>query len=88
MLLNLGLKNLDYYIQEEQNKDKKFKKSFNRFKRKIKFKKLSKSYRMLWYIKYTRKDPVAGMSVTVNGKADNKRYRHFKIRSKESPDDF
>lgn len=88
LLLNLGLKNLDYYIQEEQNKDKNLRKALIDLKEKLNLKNYPKVIECFDISNIQGKDPVAGMSVTVNGKADNKRYRHFKIRSKESPDDF
>ncbi|WP_064616495.1 excinuclease ABC subunit UvrC [Streptobacillus moniliformis] len=87
-LLELGKKNLNYYLDEYMRTEKAISKGLIDLKNVLNLKKLPKIIECFDISNIQGKDAVSAMSVTVNGKADNKRYRHFKITVKDTPDDF
>ncbi|CAM3099458.1 excinuclease ABC subunit UvrC [Streptobacillus ratti] len=87
-LLELGKKNLNYYLDEYMRSEKAISKGLIDLKNVLSLKKIPKVIECFDISNIQGKDAVSAMSVTVNGKADNKRYRHFKITVKDTPDDF
>ncbi|CAM3208256.1 excinuclease ABC subunit UvrC [Streptobacillus felis] len=87
-LLELGIKNLDYSIDEYLKTEKAIAKGLIDLKKVLNLKKLPKVIECFDISNIQGKDAVSAMSVAVNGKACNKRYRHFKITIKDTPDDF
>lgn len=87
-LLEMGLKNLEEYIKNYYNTEKSLKKGLLDLKKILNLKKYPRLIECFDISNIQGKDAVSAMSVTLEGKAANKRYRHFKINSKDTPDDF
>lgn len=87
-LLKLSKKNLEdekrlYYLKKE-----KIEMGLLKLKEVLKLKKIPNRIECFDISNIQGTNPVASMSVAVNGKLSKKDYRHFKIRCKQSPDDF
>lgn len=87
-LLELGYKNLKHYINEFYLSSNKLKEALINLKKILNLKFYPKIIECFDISNIQGKDAVAAMSVTKNGLASNKDYRHFKITVKDSPDDF
>ncbi|WP_314010750.1 excinuclease ABC subunit UvrC [Pseudostreptobacillus hongkongensis] len=88
LLLDLGIKNLEVFIDNFYKSENSLKKGLIDLKNILNLKKYPKVIECFDISNIQGKDAVAGMSVSVDGKAANSRYRHFKITVKDSPDDF
>ncbi|WP_156298912.1 excinuclease ABC subunit UvrC [Streptobacillus canis] len=87
-LLELGIKNLNFNVDEYMRTEKAITKGLIDLKNVLNLKKLPKLIECFDISNIQGKDAVSAMSVSVNGRADNKKYRHFKITVKDTPDDF
>lgn len=87
-LLTLGLSNLDLYIKDEQNKKHNIFNGLKTLQKVLHLKSFPKRIDCFDISNIQGTDPVAAMTVAINGVNKNSLYRHFNITSKKTPDDF
>ncbi len=87
-LINMAYKNLERDIEVYFNKKDSIEKGIKDLYYKLKLKKFPRKIECFDISNIQGKDAVASMSVSVEGRAAKKEYRKFKIRCKDTPDDF
>ena len=87
-LLEMGFLNLKEEVEKYYRQKKNIKEGLNNLKKILKLKK--KPYRIECFdiSNIQGVDAVAAMTVSIDGKIEPREYRHFKIKSKDTPDDF
>ncbi|MCO4782881.1 MAG: excinuclease ABC subunit UvrC [Candidatus Cloacimonetes bacterium] len=87
-LLNLAIKNSSEALRAELYKSDKTGKLLVETKESLNLKSIPYRIECFDISNIQGTDPVASMVVAINGKMDNSEYRRFKIRVKQTPDDF
>lgn len=87
-LLEMGFLNLKEEVEKYYRQKKNIQEGLNNLKKILKLKK--KPYRIECFdiSNIQGVDAVAAMTVSIDGKIEPREYRHFKIKSKDTPDDF
>ena len=87
-LLEMGFLNLKEEVEKYYRQRKNIQEGLNNLKKILKLKK--KPYRIECFdiSNIQGVDAVAAMTVSIDGKIEPREYRHFKIKSKDTPDDF
>ncbi len=87
-ILEMAYLNLDNEINNHYYIKKNLEKGLQNLKEKLDLKKIPYKIECFDISNIQGKDAVAAMSVAIGGKLEKKSYRKFKIRSKDTPDDF
>lgn len=87
-LLNLAIKNSSESLRAELYKADKTGKLLIETKENLNLKSIPYRIECFDISNIQGTDPVASMVVAINGKMDNSEYRRFKIKIKQTPDDF
>jgi len=93
-LLNLSVRNVDYYIREQESKMDKLdpthrtERILQQMKEDLRMTELPRHIECFDNSNIQGAFPVAAMSVFKDGKPSKADYRHFNIRTVEGPDDF
>ncbi len=87
-LLEIGYLNLHEEVEKYFKQKKVLEEGLTKLKIELNLRKIPKRIECFDISNIQGKDAVAAMTVAIDGNTDTSKYRHFKIQTKDTPDDF
>ena len=87
-LLEIGYLNLNEEVEKHFKQKKVLEEGLTKLKIELNLRKIPKKIECFDISNIQGKDAVAAMTVAIDGNTDTSKYRHFKILTKDTPDDF